>query len=148
MAAIARLRTPFTATTPYPRSAPLLSRRDAWPPTGGPPGSDLAFMRQQHLDALNVEFGLLQVQTADEPAKRCDALGDPGPVTADCRDPLARAFLEAAPAGGALPAVSNFRADPGRGVVGTVEGHQIAVGNRDLALERLALCILHRQRPL
>ena len=55
------LRTPFTSTTPYPRSAPLLSRRDAWPPTGGPPGSDLAFMRQQHLDAIDIEFGLLQV---------------------------------------------------------------------------------------
>src|SRR5262249_28678222 len=40
------LRTPFTSTTPYPRSSPLLARRDAWPPTGGPPGSDLAFMRQ------------------------------------------------------------------------------------------------------
>src|SRR5215470_10707811 len=55
------LRTPFTATTPYPRSAPLLSRRDAWPPTGGPPGSDLAFLRQQHLDPINIEFGILQV---------------------------------------------------------------------------------------
>jgi len=55
------LRTPFTSTTPYPRSAPLLSRRDAWPPTGGPPGSDLAFMRRQHLDPLDIEFGLLQV---------------------------------------------------------------------------------------
>ena len=41
--------------------APLISRRDAWPPTGGPPGSDLAFMQKQHLDPYNVEFGLLQV---------------------------------------------------------------------------------------
>ena len=40
------IRKPFTSTTPYPRSAPLISRRDAWPPTGGPPGSDLAFMQQ------------------------------------------------------------------------------------------------------
>jgi uncharacterized protein len=55
------LRTPFTSTTPYPRSSPLLARRDAWPPTGGPPGSDLAFLRQQHLDPINVEFGILQV---------------------------------------------------------------------------------------
>jgi hypothetical protein len=55
------LRTPFTSTTPYPRSSPLLARRDAWPPSGGPPGSDLAFMRQQHLDPINVEFGILQV---------------------------------------------------------------------------------------
>lgn len=55
------LRTPFVGTTPYPRSSPLIARRDAWPPTGGPPGSDLAFMRAQHLDPLDVEFGILQV---------------------------------------------------------------------------------------
>ena len=55
------LRTPYIGTTPYPRSSPLIARRDAWPPTGGPPGSDLAFMRQQHLDPLDVEFGILQV---------------------------------------------------------------------------------------
>src|SRR3984885_13113220 len=55
------LRTPYIGTTPYPRSSPLIARRDAWPPTGGPPGSDLAFMRQQHLDPFDVEFGILQV---------------------------------------------------------------------------------------
>ena len=55
------LRTPYIGTTPYPRSSPLICRRDAWPPTGGPPGSDLAFMRKQHLDPLDVEFGVLQV---------------------------------------------------------------------------------------
>ena len=32
------LRTPYIGTTPYPRSSPLIARRDAWPPTGGPPG--------------------------------------------------------------------------------------------------------------
>src|SRR3984893_18628308 len=55
------LRTPYIGTTPYPRSSPLIARRDAWPPTGGVPGSDLAFMRKQHLDPLDIEFGLLQV---------------------------------------------------------------------------------------
>ena len=55
------LRTPYIGTTPYPRSSPLIARRDAWPPTGGVPGSDLAFMRKQHLDPLDVEFGILQV---------------------------------------------------------------------------------------
>jgi uncharacterized protein len=55
------LRTPYVGTTPYPRSSPLIARRDAWPPTGGPPGSDLAFMRKQHLDPLDIEFGILQV---------------------------------------------------------------------------------------
>src|SRR6202789_3403060 len=52
---------PYFATTRYPRSSPLIARRDAWPPTGGPPGSDLDFMRKQYLDPLDVEFGLLQV---------------------------------------------------------------------------------------
>src|SRR6476660_2330967 len=55
------LRTPYIGTTPYPRSSPLIARRDAWPPTGGTPGSDLAFMQKQHLDPLDVEFGILQV---------------------------------------------------------------------------------------
>src|SRR6202162_190628 len=55
------LRTPYMGTTPYPRSSPLIARRDAWPPTGGPPGSDLDFMRKQYLDPYDVEFGVLQV---------------------------------------------------------------------------------------
>ena len=55
------LRTPYIGTTPYPRSSPLICRRDAWPPTGGVPGSDLAFMQKQHLDPYDVEFGILQV---------------------------------------------------------------------------------------
>jgi predicted TIM-barrel fold metal-dependent hydrolase len=52
---------PYGGTVPYPRSSPLLSRRDAWPDAGGPPGSDLDFMRKQHLDALDIEFGVMQV---------------------------------------------------------------------------------------
>ena len=55
-----RLRQPFTSTYPYPKSAPALSRRDSWPPTGGPPGSDLEFMRAQHLDFHDIEYGMLQ----------------------------------------------------------------------------------------
>src|SRR5438552_17068300 len=55
------LRTPYIGTTPYARSATLTARRHAWPPTGGPPGSDLAIMRKQHLDPLDIEFGILQV---------------------------------------------------------------------------------------
>src|ERR1700741_1153397 len=55
------LRTPYIGTTPYPRSSPLICRRDAWPPTGGVPGSDLAFMQKQPLDPYDAEFGILQV---------------------------------------------------------------------------------------
>jgi uncharacterized protein len=54
-------RQPFVASPPYPKWTPALSRRDSWPPTGGPPGSDLAFMRQQHLDPLDIDIGILQV---------------------------------------------------------------------------------------
>jgi predicted TIM-barrel fold metal-dependent hydrolase len=55
------VKQPLLFTTPYPRSAPSLARRDAWPPGGGPPGSDLAFMREQHLDPLDIRCGMLQV---------------------------------------------------------------------------------------
>lgn len=54
-------RQPFAASDIYPKVAPYISRRDAYPPAGGPPGSDLAFMREQHLDPHNVETGILQV---------------------------------------------------------------------------------------
>lgn len=53
------VRQAFTEVFPYPRMAPEVSRHDAWPPGGGPPGSDLAFMRRQHLDPMGVECGML-----------------------------------------------------------------------------------------
>ena len=43
----------------YPRALPFAGRHDAWPPSGGPPGSDLGFMQEQLLDAWDIEFGLL-----------------------------------------------------------------------------------------
>jgi predicted TIM-barrel fold metal-dependent hydrolase len=54
------LATPFSSALPYPKASPALSRRDSWPPAGGPPGCDLDFMREQHLDPQNIEFGMLQ----------------------------------------------------------------------------------------
>lgn len=44
---------------PYPKGQPLASRRDAWPPGGGLPASDLAFMQKQHLDFYGVEYALM-----------------------------------------------------------------------------------------
>jgi uncharacterized protein len=44
---------------PYPKSAPLASRRDAWPAEGGRPGSSLELMRTQYLDPAGVEHGML-----------------------------------------------------------------------------------------
>jgi len=46
--------------TNYPRAYPNAARQDAWPPNGGPAGSDLDFMRMQLLDAWNIEYGILQ----------------------------------------------------------------------------------------
>jgi predicted TIM-barrel fold metal-dependent hydrolase len=44
----------------YPRANPNAARTDSWPPSGLPPGSDLDFMRQQLLDAWDMDFGILQ----------------------------------------------------------------------------------------
>ena len=54
-----RYRHGFTQGDPYPRGNPNAARLDAWPPSGLPPGSDLAFMREQLLDALDIEYGIL-----------------------------------------------------------------------------------------
>jgi predicted TIM-barrel fold metal-dependent hydrolase len=43
----------------FPKMQPLASRRDAFTPGGGTPGSDLQFMALQHLDPNNVELGIL-----------------------------------------------------------------------------------------
>ena len=54
-----RLRQPLTEALAYPRIAPAIARGDAWPPNGLPPGSDLAFMREQHLDAFGIAYAVL-----------------------------------------------------------------------------------------
>ena len=43
----------------YPKAQPNASRRDAYPPEGGRQGSSLSFMQVQHLDANNVDLGIL-----------------------------------------------------------------------------------------
>ena len=55
-----RARHGFTGgQPPFPKAQPLACRRDAWPPGGGPPASDLDFLRQQHLDAHGIDIGVL-----------------------------------------------------------------------------------------
>ena len=44
---------------PYPKAQPNASRRDAYPPEGGPQGSSLSFMQAPHLDPNNVALGVL-----------------------------------------------------------------------------------------
>jgi len=47
----------------YPKASPRAARSDSWPPTGGPPGSDLAFLREQLLDAWPITCGILNTLT-------------------------------------------------------------------------------------
>ena len=68
----------------YPKSQPDASRRDAWPPVGGRPGSDLGFMRTHHLDAHHIELGVLAMirphpggfQNLDLSGAMCRAIND------------------------------------------------------------------------
>ena len=54
-----RPRHGFAKTYPMPKITPQAARRDAWPPTGGLPGSDLDFMREQLLDLYDMDYGIL-----------------------------------------------------------------------------------------
>ncbi len=80
----AQARLPFSTGTNYPKAAPDTARRDAWPPGGGQPGSDLAFMQQQLLDANDVAYGILMplrlnggnTRNTELGAALCTALND------------------------------------------------------------------------
>ena len=55
-----RRRHGYVKGHPYPKAHPADGQRlDAWTPDGGMPGSDLDFMRKQHLDAYGVDFGIM-----------------------------------------------------------------------------------------
>jgi predicted TIM-barrel fold metal-dependent hydrolase len=54
-----RIRQGNASDAQFPKSQPDAARRDAWPPNGRRPGTDLPFMRQQHLDPNNVQLGIL-----------------------------------------------------------------------------------------
>src|SRR5664279_3332270 len=68
---------------PYPKAQPNASRRDAYPPEGGPQGSSLSFMQAQHLDPNNVVLGVLNplatgqcIRNQDLSAAICSAIND------------------------------------------------------------------------
>jgi predicted TIM-barrel fold metal-dependent hydrolase len=68
---------------PYPKAQPNASRRDAYPPEGGPQGSSLSFMQKQHLDPNNVVLGVLNplntgqgIRNHDLAAAICSAVND------------------------------------------------------------------------
>jgi Cu+-exporting ATPase len=67
---------------------------------------------------------------------RADVLRLAGAVENASEHPIAQAIATAARAEvGALPAVERFRNEPGIGVTGVVDGHQVAVGRRDRRIE-------------
>ena len=70
-----RAPVPFLASSPYPKTAPALSRTDSWPPNGGPPGSDLGFLQEQLLDRYNIEFGMLHLLSPQGMDQRNQDLG-------------------------------------------------------------------------
>ncbi len=77
------LRQPYQNGPAYPKGQPDASRRDAYPPGGGKPGSDLGFMREHHLDPNGVELGILNplrsgqgLQNLDLAAAYCSAVND------------------------------------------------------------------------
>ena len=53
------LRHAFSEALTHPRMSPDAARVDAYPEEGGPPGSSLALMQQQHLDPNGIEHGVL-----------------------------------------------------------------------------------------
>jgi predicted TIM-barrel fold metal-dependent hydrolase len=59
--------------TSHPPNAPTTARPGSAPPTGGPPGSDLAHLRAQALDAPGVEFGILNCAYAIDSLHHPDA---------------------------------------------------------------------------
>jgi predicted TIM-barrel fold metal-dependent hydrolase len=76
-------RVGFQSGPAYPKGQPDASRRDAYPPSGGRPGSDLAFMVEHHLDPNNVQLGILNplqsgqgLQNSDFAAAYCRAVNE------------------------------------------------------------------------
>ncbi len=69
-------------------------------------------------------------------ATRVDVLRLAGAVESASEHPVAQAVAKAARAEvGALPAVERFRNEPGVGVTGVVDGHEVAVGRNDGRIE-------------
>jgi uncharacterized protein len=55
-----RTRQAFAFTANYPRMSPQVGMRlDSWPPGGGIPGSDLAFLKEQLLDMFGAAHGIM-----------------------------------------------------------------------------------------
>jgi predicted TIM-barrel fold metal-dependent hydrolase len=97
----AHVRQGLLGTMAYPRMSPGTARADSFPPNGGPPASDLDFMRQQHLDANRIEYGILHPlgiggydqRNQDFGAALCSAINDWQLHTWIEREPRLRASI-------------------------------------------------------
>lgn len=58
-----RTRNGLIAGSNFPKGQPMAARRDAWPASGGMPGSDLKLMQEQFLDFYDVDYGILNYIT-------------------------------------------------------------------------------------
>ena len=94
-------RKPYAERGTYPRFMPNTARRDAWPPGGKPPGSDLAFMRAQLLDRYDIEIGILEplfgaseVRNPDLAAALCSAVNDWQMAALVSQEPRLRASIQ------------------------------------------------------
>ena len=92
---------PYAERGTYPRFMPNTARRDAWPPGGVPPGSDLDFMRTQLLDRYDIEYGILEplmgaseVRNLDLSAALCSAINDWQVATLTSQEPRLRASIQ------------------------------------------------------
>ena len=99
-----RSRHGFVDGYPFPKMTPIACRRDAWPPGGGGPGSDLGFMQEQHLDTYGIAHGILNPLQPSGQGDVNDALSaltqikarvDKVPTAAD----IAKAVVDALPPG-------------------------------------------------
>ncbi|MEU1288331.1 heavy metal translocating P-type ATPase [Kitasatospora sp. NPDC005856] len=80
-------------------------------------------------------MALVAVHTA-EGVDRAEALRLAGAVEHASEHPIARAIAEAAAEAGELPAVTDFRNVPGRGVEGVVAGRTVVAGREALLADR------------
>ncbi|HEX2217029.1 MAG TPA: amidohydrolase family protein, partial [Xanthobacteraceae bacterium] len=93
-------RVGFQVGPAYPKGQPDASRRDAYPPGGGRPGSDLGFMREHHLDPNNVGLGILNplqsgqgLQNSDFAAAYCHAVNEWQVATWTSQEPRLKASV-------------------------------------------------------
>src|SRR5690349_19355206 len=96
-----RQRHAYAKGYPFPKAAPQAARRDAWPPGGGLPASDLDFVRKQHLDFYGIGHAIMNPlspsglgeQNADFSAAMATAANEAQVESWVAREPRLRASI-------------------------------------------------------